>query len=1171
MEIEKKQGLGRVIEAVAKAAEKLSGEKPAGKSKHKGEKPQEQKKASKKRFIQAPQELIDTFKQKLEQRADSELVKKIKERTQPQDARVLGVLNELLTVEETNKDYPHQVERAARRLKDLALEFQSAGPEKPQVATGTEQAITAQDARRCLRQLVEAYPEYKEKLEPIMLEAMPGIKSGEDVEVYHEAAPASETVIKNPDLVQKLKDINRNLRINSRYRDDVHRLNNDIQEISGLKGVPEDQIKEAIERINSLIKAAEYKGAGLSGLRSGDWILIDKDPAGKRIEPADVINPDGSVRSREELREVIRRIQGRIRSGRGASEDLLEDLNEIRALPQISTNITAEDVRPFEERIVETWEGMKGSRLELSPEVIDKIRDPKTRDEMFFERLKEVLDEPDVESHKQMGLYEEADLKAFMHVVSQLPDGDKLTSHYNNLKHAIFAFHDMDYYARHASGDIKSFKIAAHYFHNSYAVQAMSDPLVESMLQSCEQALKMIRDNNDGYIPSELVGYSATRHVNYWDELTKQIFEEKVKAGLIHDYERYENGLGRLDKEGRIFGRGKQFTEEDFHKEKLRVLATMQMAKGMGMLNARLLEIFAFSKVPGMASAEWGTDTSGPGFASIAYEGIARWFNPMGNFFGKFKPGESAFQPFFGILVGLDQNELKDFLTWTPDKWQKIAAMASEGTLHDWLQKEWGPKAGRMLDLVSEFAFSGRFGPLSGWGEHDATLGFTDLDREREGGSLRLFQAKAWAEKRLKDEFGEAWGKMKNTREGQEKLEMYAHGYQAWVWVQTALRSPTTVASAVRDSSETYVVRNETMPKRLRSVVIKQILGIDIETQVKMERTPDQAHRDLMHRIELLESDVMTVQQAALYAGPDGRPRNIEGKDFDVIKGTRDGIDEATRRAQAKEYCELVKKKMLGNWDEKEWERKLGFLMSNKGDLTLVHAKDADTILGDAKKANAILTKDLLDRRTAIHMGMEDVQWRYFDLETLGARHWARRANDLEARSNTIIGIMKYMDVLRPKPDLKEIGKLLEDIKTAEKEHYPAEGNKFVYYMARGTGEFYRQRNLGMFPIVGKLIGGIGPIEMSIAQQVYGKEYGAAAWSSNNMREFIGVVQQTTKLPYREVDPSGERHPYNIQKLQKELLASPVWAVLEIVGIGTALAALAMAFEAAKKSQEEDQ
>lgn len=173
-------------------------------------KPKVEKKAvkepiSKESFTPASKEALDKFQQKLKQQVDSKLVRTIKERAQPQDQRVVKVLNELLDTDETDALYPYRVEGAARKLASIVKQFE----------TIDVSAQVAQDARRCLRQLVQAYPEYPQ-LEQIMLGAAPEILGGAGptspaVEALFDAS-GTDPEITNPELAKKMENIQNRLR-----------------------------------------------------------------------------------------------------------------------------------------------------------------------------------------------------------------------------------------------------------------------------------------------------------------------------------------------------------------------------------------------------------------------------------------------------------------------------------------------------------------------------------------------------------------------------------------------------------------------------------------------------------------------------------------------------------------------------------------------------------------------------------------------------------------------------------------------------------------------------------------------------------------------------------------------------------------------------------------------
>jgi hypothetical protein len=435
----------------------------------------------------------------------------------------------------------------------------------------------------------------------------------------------------------------------------------------------------------------------------------------------------------------------------------------------------------------------------------------------------------------------------------------------------------------------------------------------------------------------------------------------------------------------------------------------------------------------------------------------------------------------------------------------------------------------------------------------------------------------------------------KNDHAVEHLVDEYKRAYKMWVWVQTTMRSPTMVAGSVRVAADkdnplsTISVSGEKRPRLLRNVIIQKILGINVERDVASEQTPSEHQKGLMKQIELLEGDVMLLQQKALNGGPDGAPRDIDlAADLTAIEGTItlkiDGrdmvVDQGSRREHAKRYIEAVREKMLGEWSYADWVRELGVQLGADGQVVLTedaYTKTSYMQLSKAaggnhiadragREAKALINLNLIDTGRPLHMGLEDVQWRYFDLEALGERHWARRGNDLEARSRSIMAMIKHIDTLRPHPDLKEMAKTLEEIYNAEKDHDPNEAHKFIFLMAKATGEMYREANYGKIPILGRVLSTF--TESSIAQQIFGADHGAH-WSTNNMREFLSMVSNATKLPHHHLDKAGNIHDYNMAKLEKELGATKFWAIMEMALIGSALTVAAVSLAAAAKGADD--
>jgi hypothetical protein len=922
----------------------------------------------------------------------------------------------------------------------------------------------------------------------------------------------------------------------------------------------------------------------------------------------------------------------------------------------------------------------------LTYEKLRLIENPKQRDEAFWEILRPLINDTNQSSRELINLYKQAEIDAFLYAVSKVefspqveaqflaesvnPEDIRtgLVRHYTNIKETLISMHDLDFYTKGASGDIKSYQTAVNYFQNAYFIEAVQDPLIETLMQSNEQALKEIRDNNNGYIPPAMISYDPLTQENLWDKRTLEIFEAKVRAGTVHDYERTAYGYGVLDETGlRYKTKERPLTLEEFKSQRLRMLASVQIAKGAGLLTQRTLEIFAKSKTPGFDSRQHGTNQLV--FSSKGYEGIARWLSPMNDWFGKYRMGTLEHRAFFGLLIGLEENDLKSFITMNPKQWENLQILSKEGRLGEWIEEKYGRERvngllnafgwmnhigvnpeqhhgaveypQRMHDAVDKFMFSGRLGPLSGWGETDTTIGMTDLDREKEGGAMRLFKANEWATRKVVKEFegqrlrqnipnweqltleqqAEArkpyegqlaaewekiWSDDKTYKPYEARIKMHARAYRAMIWVQMAQRSPTIIAPHVEVPGRTYYVRGEQLKKNLRAVVLEDILGndeltrrylaekiggnpeaipadqlrLDMIKDVASEKTPDTHHRKLYARIGVLEADVMAIQQKALYGGPGGRPRDIGEADFEVLNGNVDivvnnkkvgVVNEETRRAQAKAYVDTVRRNILGSRNEQDWMNRLGRELGATNDYTLANAEQIDAILHEASEQGSLMNQELLDKNPGIHMGLEDLHWRELDWPALGERHWARRAADLQARVNTTLGMIKYLDLVRMHPDDKEMVKVLTEMSASEKEHFPLEGEKFVWLWARATGEMYKENWVGKIPFLGRILPKMG-LPVSIMQWIYGGEKGAS-WSANNLFKFAHDVQSATHMSPKRWGADGQVHPYNAEELENGLGATRRTAALEmlLIGGGIAFAATAVAAIGTGVKSETDQ
>ncbi len=863
------------------------------------------------------------------------------------------------------------------------------------------------------------------------------------------------------------------------------------------------------------------------------------------------------------------------------------------------TNVSSRDTEKYIEKITRHYRVIRG--LHWQPDGVDmrNIReDWRKRDKLFYERINNVLTDRFEQSRQVMNLYSEGGVDAFIEAV-EAECGQEVSGHYKHLKTSIYFMHDLEQIARGPAGDVELLKKLVHMSQTSFMTEGTTDPITVAMIVSYEQALRKFLHDHDGYLPPSLFEFNRVTHKNDWDDLAMKFFEAKVKSGQLFDYKRYKkgekqdyDGLGvpRGDMVG--FQKGELFSETDLKTQDLRIEAARHMAKGIGIFDHRLLELFAKAKAP-------GEETSHATFSSIPYEGISRFFRPHGHLFGKYDMGELSHDPVFNTLFGGEKiPTMLNFLHWTPEDWEEVKKASFAGDLEDWIMNKYGQKKGTevlshvkpFLDIMEEFSWTGRFGPHSGWGEIDSTLYWTDRQREMEGGSIRISRAMWWAKRYAEGGNLSGWESL-TSAEKDKKLNQLARAYGTWVWAQMVLRSPQTAAENVFMTEDGVQKMGKKRVSDLRKALIGEILHIDLDSQVTTEATPNASQRAYMDRITILDTDIAAIQHAALYGGSNGEPREITDDDINILKGDLDDpehqgqkVTEETRRQQAKAYIERVRKELLGDqWRTmRDVEQALGisFGAANVKDLkkNIVPMKDMlhianfeniDDILAQVKQNGGRLSAELIARPQDIFMGMDDTRLGDMDISNLGARAFARLTNDLEARKTAITYMQELLGEFKPKMNEKKVFELLEKLYIAEKAgRGPGSAQAFVYYFARLFGEYYRGDKYTKIPIVGRILQRYGP-PSSVAQKVWKKEIGDV-WSINNEKAFLRQVAQIGGLPMEEIEANGTHNKYSIKRLENELVAGNAWAIAEMVIIGAVLTAMMISFSAVTKQIEEE-
>ncbi len=917
--------------------------------------------------------------------------------------------------------------------------------------------------------------------------------------------------------------------------------------------------------------------------------------------------------------------------------EISEAWTEIEELRRSQAHLISPDEEAYLERvkkrIYETFCTMNGDRLQFSPNELNQIiRGPNAaslRDKLFYDRIKKILLNPNEETHKQINLYDQVDMDILMSAYSQAVEvdprtgverkiGSSVQAHYQNLYDTILRLSDTEFWARHPAGDVENLQKTLGYFENKFAVEAMSDPLVEDMTQCMELAIKFVRDANDGTIPGELSRYNPRTQRTYIDDLTLQFFNQRMRSGAVRDYVRNpQTGIPEVDPKnnGRTFLR----SDNAFHfdtlveeEKELRLLATLRLAKGVGIITNRTIELYAFTRTPGVGpKAESGSRS---GFSSKAYGGLTRWTNPLSEWFEMYGFGDTLHVPFFNALLGADGKPFN----WNMDQFKEVIDLVMGGASEKQLQAKFGPNAGRIMDMVNDFSFSGRFGPLSMWGTKDATLDWTFKENERLGGSMRLSLAGGWAEEKVKARFEKAnahqgwtkrqmdeewtnarfgeghWGENNQWKRG---VELETKAYKTLIWSQSILRNP--LGAAASQKIEYRSLDGRTHQGKLKSKILHDIFlpedlaaygltDLVVERDVASMRSISTDKRLLMERISVVDSDLSSVMRYAMNSGE--FPRDIELSDFercivgDIIIDGPNGkltITEETRRRQATEFWKKTQREILGKavgdggrgFDALEIRQELGIqgndAVLKPSEIIFSNINNLESIIENAASSNAAMPlKEMLQQRIQVHLGTEDTQWRYLDLDTLGDRHWGRRGGDNLTRAKTVKLMMDYFHKLVGKPKMEDLVKAIAEIGQSEKGHDPKEAAKFAYIWATATADIYRQRNLAEIPFIGRILPKLG-IPMSIAQEKMGVN-SADFWSANNMVKFADLLGGTRVIPGQRIIDGKDFGPYNMKKFRKDIGASRIAAALEILIIGGSLAAVTSMLAGATKSMEDE-
>ncbi|MBI3380217.1 hypothetical protein HY029_05680 [Candidatus Gottesmanbacteria bacterium] len=425
------------------------------------------------------------------------------------------------------------------------------------------------------------------------------------------------------------------------------------------------------------------------------------------------------------------------------------------------------------------------------------------RDYWFYHILEPILyNQRSESSHQLYTLYVAGDMDAFLDIVRNTKDAEgnrvglQYAARYDVLKSTIFQSHDMDYWAAHPSQDMKEFISSTALFLNMYIDAASQDPMVALGKRAYEMALLSIRDTHDGYIPREWLSWEEGKLRNSkLDQVARTYLDQMINLGQLYHIKEDDivrNGLPQPSVWNRKQSdHSKPFTMKEVYGFEsklsnkygdklgdLKIAAALKQAKGLSLIDQRLLEIVAHSRGTGTSYEQTGEagqsfSLSAKQFNSIPYEGIARHIAPMIHYYSRYRLGGEYYDAFFNMLV------MGKWDNWHPDIMKEIVKFVTKGDSQgaiDYLESKGmhdGAEAfkNRLIEAENPFEYSGMWGPWTGWRLGDSTISFDDWERDRAyGTNIKLINAQNWAARQVRRKF--------ESEAGNELYKRYRREYR---------------------------------------------------------------------------------------------------------------------------------------------------------------------------------------------------------------------------------------------------------------------------------------------------------------------------------------------------------------------------------------------------------
>ncbi|OGG18666.1 hypothetical protein A3D05_02205 [Candidatus Gottesmanbacteria bacterium RIFCSPHIGHO2_02_FULL_40_24] len=994
-----------------------------------------------------------------------------------------------------------------------------------------------------------------------------------------------------------------------------------------IPAIPGTLPETAIKSIDKVWEKVEQVQKGKRSLTTEELDKIRRElyEAESDAFPKDVI--PGSEEYNREVQAIYRHSEERLNQ---LAEMFRERLRS--ETPPVKTGIT--DPEEFLFRMSER-SGILGDLLLRNPEMLKLFTGTGKdaywfRNQIFLRIHGSVLTQKRESSGENFSLYERSDFTSFISLLRGglsgiiVPDtgksvGQTWSDWYTSLSTTIRLSRDIDFWVSQPAASIDNFNKSLALFQNEYSVQAMTMPAVEQAYRAYETALMTIRDTNDGYIPPALIEYDAVHNTIYWDQWAQDLLSNKmIPQGVVRDSARdFERmgGLPLVNPDGITTQIGDVITEDDLKKDpqKLEIQMYMTLAKGFGMASMRFLEIVANSKVPMVGM---------PGFHSPVYEGAAIALNYWNLFMKKWGQGAYKYFHMMNTVLPYEKRLPVD---------SKGAEKAYLAHLNGTFKEKYGEEAKRLLDVLNFDRASGAFTEFTPWRYFDDTIGWTDRQRQLMGGPTRHIFAERFASEKVKEylveerykeifrkrkreagqpdsgpEFDTLWLNEgisiyesaidKDWRElnhhhkkrVDELIYNYTKAFRSRVWVETAMRSPVTMAHIIDVKMPIPGYGKEKKSRKLHSYIIEQVLGItpeDIEYgsvegdegQYKIYAakyaSPTEAQRIKLKEIFDLEGDLMSVREIAM-----SENRELRVSDFEIIKDT-------VRQEHARKYWNIVKRYVIGdeNPDSNRIYQNLGIELHfdnydidwhkiERIDEQMRNYKNIVVLPATAGTEMSVLPQafeeEWLNKEFEWVESTDDTAFREMDLLNLGSRQWVRRGGDVASHFQGSQLTAEYFDVeLTPNPDPSKLAEALLKIRKA----YQGDDIGVGYRLAGALGQLTSK----LYEFDYKRLGSAAQME------VWNTRRGVAAWNANGRRAFWDAVEHMDVIPphaefefpnpFLQGPPIRDVKYMNIHELRHLNHADNADVWVEILTLGILLATAITVWRAfTAKSEEEE-